>query len=212
LLWAIFSDVGLTEIVSPVDTVDSGAIVRPRVNVWNYGSQTEFVTATFCIPDEGYLRQSRVLVPSHEEIQVAFATWIPRQLGVHAMRCSLSLDGDIEPSNDTIGGYVVVAGAAGVAEAGSVPPRFQLDVPRPSVFGRNVTIAYALPSAAEVSLSVYDATGKLVKELRRETAASGEYRLVWDGRNEQGRTIPAGTYFCRLAAGEYRSTAVLVKL
>jgi len=41
LVWAIFHDVGLTEIVAPADTVDSGAIVRPRVNVWNYGSQTE---------------------------------------------------------------------------------------------------------------------------------------------------------------------------
>jgi len=211
-LWAIFSDVGLTEIVAPVDTVDSGAVVRPQVRIWNYGSQTEFVTATFRIPDEGYLRQSRVLVPSHEEMPVAFATWIPKQLGVHALRCSLSLEGDVEPSNDTIGGYVVVAGAAGVAEAGSVPLEFRLDVPRPSVFGRYVAIAYALPNAAGVSLSVYDATGKLVKELRRGTAAAGEYRLVWDGRNELGQAVPAGTYFCRLTAGEYRATAVLVKL
>jgi len=211
LLRAIFHDVGLTEIVAPVDTVDSGAIVRPQVRIWNYGSQTEFVTATFRIPDEGYLRQSRVLIPTREEMTATFATWIPKQLGVHAMRCSLSLDGDVEPVNDTMGGYVAVKGA-GIAEGKPVPPRFRLEVPRPSVFGRNVAIAYALPNAAEVSLSVYDATGKLVKELRRGAAAAGEYRLVWNGRDEQGRLIPAGTYFCRLDAGDRRATAVLLRL
>jgi len=127
------------------------------------------------------------------------------------MRCSLSLDGDVEPANDTMSGTVVVQ-AVGVAEGKQTPPQFRLDVPRPSVFGRSVAIGYALPKAAEVSLSVYDATGKLVRELHRGNAAAGEYRLAWDGRDGQGRTVPAGAYFCRLEAGEHRAAAALLKL
>jgi flagellar hook assembly protein FlgD len=128
------------------------------------------------------------------------------------VRCSLSLSGDTMLSgNDTMSGYVVVGRAAGVAEANSMPLKFRLEVPRPSVFARSAAVAFALPHKADVSLSVYDATGVKVRQLRRSSAAAGEYRVSWDGRNDQNRTVPAGTYFCRLVAGEHRGTAVLVK-
>ncbi len=208
---ARYHDAALVEIVAPADTVDSGRIVYPQVRIRNNGTQTEYVTATFRIPDESYLRQSRVSVPSHEELPVIFATWVPKQLGTHAVRCSLSLAGDAEPVNDTMSGSVVIA-AVGIAEGTQTPSQFRLDVPRPSVFDRSVAIGYALPKAAEVSLSVYDATGKLVRQLHRGNAAAGEYRLAWDGRDGQGRAVPSGAYFCRLDAGDRRATAVLLKL
>jgi hypothetical protein len=213
LLWAIFHDVGLTEIVSPCDTVDSGEIVRPRVEIWNYGSQAELVTAAMRIPDEGYSRASRVSVPSHQGMTISFATWVPKLVGGHAVKCSLSLSGDTTLSgNDTMSGYVIVGRTTGVAEASSKPLKFRLEVPRPSVFVKSAAVAFALPLQADVSLSVYDATGTVVRQLWRSRTAAGEYRVSWDGRNNQGRMVPAGTYFCRLAAGEYRATAVLVKL
>jgi len=210
-VWARFHDVALTEITSPGDTVDSGGFVNPRARVRNNGTQTEFVTATFRIPDEGYLRQSRVSVPSHEDMSVTLATWVPKVIGVHAFRCSLSLAGDAEPANDTMSGTVAVL-PVGIEEARSAPPQFHLDVPHPSVFGRSVAIGYALPQAAEVSLSVYDVTGKLVRELWHGAGAAGEHRLAWNGCDEQGRPVPAGAYFCRLDAGDRRATAVLLKL
>jgi len=213
LLYAIFHDVGLTEIVSPADTVDSGTVVRPKVRVWNYGSQAELVTAAMRIPDEGYYRITRVSVPSHQGMTVNLATWVPKLVGGHVVKCSLSLAGDtILSSNDTMSRYVVVTGAAGVAEARTVPLEFRLEVPRPSVFGRSVSVAFALPREARVSLSVYDATGALVRQLRHGNAAAGEYRVNWDGRNDRGRAVPAGAYFCRLDAGDHRATAVLLKL
>jgi hypothetical protein len=211
LVWARFRDAAMVEILVPSDTVDSGRIIYPQVRVRNNGTQAEYVTATFRIPDESYLRQSRVTVPSDGEMSVTFATWIPKQLGTHVVRCSLSLAGDAEPVNDTMGGYVTVQ-PVGIAEGKSAPPAFRLDVPRPSVFGRSAAIGYALPKAAEVSLSVYDATGKLVRQLRHGATAAGEYRLTWDGRDGQGRLVPAGAYFCRLEAGDLRAAAALLKL
>jgi hypothetical protein len=127
------------------------------------------------------------------------------------VRCSLSLAGDAEPANDTMGGFAFVQ-PAGIAESKSVPPQFRLDVPRPSVFDRSAAIGYALPRAADVSLSVYDATGTVVRRLYRGATAAGEYRLTWDGRDGHGRSVPAGAYFCRLEAGDNLATAVLLKL
>jgi hypothetical protein len=209
--WSRYRDAALVAIVAPSDTVDSGRIIYPQVRIRNNGTQSEYVTATFRIPDEGYLRQSRVTVESNGEQSVTFATWVPKQLGAHAVRCSLSLDGDAEPANDTMSGVVVVL-PVGIAEGKPTPPQFRLDVPRPSVFARSVAIGYALPKAAELSLVVYDATGKVVRDLQHGAAAVGEYRLTWDGRDGQGRAVPAGAYFCRLDAGDLRATAVLLKL
>jgi hypothetical protein len=211
LVWARFHDAAMVEIVVPADTVDSGRLCYPQARIRNNGTQAEYVTATFRIPDEGYLRQSRVTVPSNGEMSVTFATWVPKQLGSHVVRCSLSLTGDAEPVNDTMSGTVVVQ-AVGIAEGKPTPPQFRLDVPRPSVFGRSAAIGYALPKAADVSLSVYDATGKLVRQLRHGTTAAGECRLTWDGRDGQGRSVPAGAYFCRLEAGDLRAVAALLKL
>ena len=39
-----------------------------------------------------------------------------------------------------------------------------------------------------------------------------DYRLTWDGRDGQGRVVPAGAYFCRLEAGDIRAAAALLKL
>jgi hypothetical protein len=210
-VWARYHDAAMAEIVVPSDTVDSGRIIYPSVKIRNNGTQPEYITATFRIPDESYLRQSRVTVPSNGEMSVTFATWVPKQLGSHVLRCSLSLAGDADPANDTMGGTTFVL-PVGIAEGKQTPPAFRLDVPRPSVFGRSAAIGYALPKAAEVSLSVYDATGKLVRQLRRGTTAAGEYRLNWDGCDGQGRAVPSGAYFCRLDAGDRRATAVLLKL
>jgi hypothetical protein len=209
--WARYHDAAMVAITAPSDTVDSGRLYYPQALIRNNGTQSEYVTATFRIPDEGYLRQSRVTVPMNEEKSVTFATWVPKNLGAHAVRCSLSLDYDAEPANDTMGGIVFVQ-PVGIAEGKSAPPLFRLDVPRPSVFSRSAAINYALPKPVKVTLSVYDATGALVRQLVRGNAAAGEYRLTWDGRDEQGRPVPAGAYFCRLEADDRLASAALLKL
>ena len=209
--WARYRDIALSEIVAPTDTVDSGVIVRPQVYVRNNGTQADFVTATFRIPGDGYLRSSRVSVPAHDVQSISFATWVPKQVGGYAFSCSLATPGDMDLSNDTMSGYVFVQ-PVGVAEGKSVPPQFRLDVPKPSVFRRNVTLNYALPRTAAVSLSMYDATGAMVRKLVQSTSPAGVHAVTWDGSDDAGRAVPAGAYFCRFEAGSFRAAAALLKL
>jgi hypothetical protein len=39
---------------------------------------------------------------------------------------------------------------------------------------------------------------------------AGGHRVAWDGRDDAGRSMPAGVYFYRLEAGEYRETKSMV--
>ena len=68
------------------------------------------------------------------------------------------------------------------------------------------------PYPRRISLSLFDAAGRLVRLLLDETIASGSHRVAWDGRNDGGQEVAAGVYFYRLDAGEFSATRRLVKL
>jgi flagellar hook assembly protein FlgD len=55
-----------------------------------------------------------------------------------------------------------------------------------------------LPAAGNVSLQVYDVTGRTVRTLRSGFQKPGVYIATWNGRDERGREVPKGIYFYRL--------------
>jgi hypothetical protein len=72
----------------------------------------------------------------------------------------------------------------------------------PNPFNPQTTIWYELPAALPVDLQVYDLRGRLVRTLASgQVEAAGEHRIIWDGRDRQGRTVSSGTYLYRLDAG-----------
>ncbi len=76
--------------------------------------------------------------------------------------------------------------------------------------GASVNIRLTLGTPGLVQLRIFDATGRMVKSLVDGNMASGEYHLRWDGRDENGRRVAAGVYFCRLIAD--RSSTIRVML
>jgi hypothetical protein len=82
----------------------------------------------------------------------------------------------------------------------------------PSPFRGSATISYDLPKSGNVRLSVCDVLGRTVRVLVNETKGPGRYSAGWNGRNEQGRTLPAGIYFCALETEGRRLSRKLVLL
>ncbi len=62
-------------------------------------------------------------------------------------------------------------------------------------------LSYRLPPGALADLAIYDASGRSIRQLPLKTSASGQQTVVWDTRDDTGRLVDAGTYFCRLRAG-----------
>ncbi|MFW6059262.1 MAG: PA14 domain-containing protein [Phycisphaeraceae bacterium] len=61
------------------------------------------------------------------------------------------------------------------------------------------TLRYELEDAGRVSMAVYDARGRLVRELMRgETKPAGAHQIQWDGLDRAGRPVPPGEYEWRL--------------
>jgi hypothetical protein len=107
---------------------------------------------------------------------------------------------------------IVVDGTIGVSHAGyGVPASARLNAASP--FWALSTISYAIPTAALVTLGVYDSGGRLLTWLvDGEPHDPGAYREVWDGRDRDGFRAVPGVYFYRLEAGAARATAKIVLL
>ena len=69
------------------------------------------------------------------------------------------------------------------------------------------------PNAAQ--LQVYDAAGRLVRDLSSQLSDIGyPSSVTWDGRDESGRTLPSGIYFVQFRAGNFEQVekAVILRL
>ncbi len=88
-------------------------------------------------------------------------------------------------------------GTTGISEHNPLFP-LSLDQNRPNPFTPGTTIAFRLPRAGEVILEVIDVGGRRVQTLASGPLGEGEHTYVWDGTDQSGRRVAAGTYFYRL--------------
>jgi hypothetical protein len=82
----------------------------------------------------------------------------------------------------------------------------------PNPLESSSTIAFALPEAASVGANIYDLLGRRVATLTRRDYGAGQHWLSWDGRDDIGQKVAAGTYFCRIEAGSIVSVRRLAVL
>ncbi|MDD2889696.1 MAG: DUF4434 domain-containing protein [bacterium] len=85
------------------------------------------------------------------------------------------------------------------------PLVFRLYQNYPNPFINKTTIKYSIPRTSFVSLKLYDVTGRCVKTLIAGERLPGYYREKLESKN-----YPAGVYFAKFKAGDYKETKKLV--
>jgi hypothetical protein len=85
------------------------------------------------------------------------------------------------------------------------PPVCELLLNHPNPFHHSTMISFSLPAATQVTLSIYDITGRLVETLVNETQQPGIHQINW---NRKGN--PSGVYFYRLKAWKTVETRKMV--
>jgi hypothetical protein len=100
---------------------------------------------------------------------------------------------------------------AGVA--GKVRPTVTLLMPAmPNPFRQSATLTFSIARGGRVDLAVYSVDGRRVRTLVRESREPGEYRAVWDGRDDGGNPIAVGVYYARLETVDRPLTRVVTHL
>ena len=82
------------------------------------------------------------------------------------------------------------------------PAAFNLLTNYPNPFNPSTTISFTLPASGKASLTVYDITGRRVRELLSGSVPAGAGTAVWDGKDDSGRPVSSGVYIARLSAGK----------
>ncbi|MCP4293443.1 MAG: hypothetical protein GY780_16575 [bacterium] len=97
----------------------------------------------------------------------------------------------------------------GVDNDGELPAAaFQVDAPYPNPFNPSTSIRLHVPvidGSSNLELVVYDLQGRKVRTLHNGPISSGWHTLVWDGRDNGGRTQSSGMYFMRARSGAVAS-------
>jgi hypothetical protein len=55
-----------------------------------------------------------------------------------------------------------------------------------------------VPYASPVSVKIVDVSGRMIRQMFAHPGCSGNIITEWDGKDNGGKTVPAGTYFIKL--------------
>jgi hypothetical protein len=105
----------------------------------------------------------------------------------------------LSPSGTTIS----ITTTTSAESPSATPKEFSLGQNYPNPFNPSTTISYWLPERASVQLKITNAFGQAIRTFSENEKEPGRYSLVWDGRDNLGRTVASGTYFYQIRCGDY---------
>lgn len=122
--------------------------------------------------------------------------------------------------NDYSSGRPVVKSVQPEVEAGQVfysnptamPTKFALHQNSPNPFNPTTKIAYDMPAAGDVKISVFNVLGQHVSDLVDGYNEAGSYEVIWDGKDQAGEQVASGVYFYRIKTEQFSETKKMLLL
>ncbi len=108
--------------------------------------------------------------------------------------------------------YYRVPTTTAVGEGGAVQAKLHLVGNYPNPFNPLTTIQYHLAEPGEVTISVYNAEGALVRTLHQVHGESSTFAWTWNGRDRAGNLMPAGVYLYEVRYGQEQVSAKMLML
>ncbi len=112
---------------------------------------------------------------------------------------------------DTITVTITVTNVGGAPALSAVPTQTALLSNYPNPFNPETWIPYQLSKTSDVTLTIYNLRGVVVREIAISQKPAGNYisrnrAMYWDGRNSLGEKVAAGVYFYTFKTGDYSAT------
>ena len=136
-------------------------------------------------------------------------TWIDSELHSHQYddrnnntECLYQIkEGDNWINYDRYLYYYETIGVPTAVASGDVPETLSLHQNYPNPFNPQTSISFQLSKNGFVELAVYNVTGQKVRTLVSDYITTGNYSIVWDGKDDYGFQVSSGTYISSLRAG-----------
>jgi hypothetical protein len=99
---------------------------------------------------------------------------------------------------------------SGVRDDSEVGIAIELRQNYPNPFNPVTVIEYELGRAERVALTVFNARGEHVRVLAAGVEDAGQHKIIWDGRDDAGREVGAGIYFCKIETEHFQTVKKMV--
>jgi len=93
-----------------------------------------------------------------------------------------------------------------------LPLAFKLEQNYPNPFNPATTIAYSLPHRSDVTITVFNILGQVVRVLKQGEQEAGTHAVVWDGTDGRGKPAASGIYLYHMVADEFMSSRKMILL
>lgn len=87
--------------------------------------------------------------------------------------------------------------------SGNIPSEFSLLQNYPNPFNPTTLIQYGLKENSNVNIIIFDITGRIIKTLVAQHQDAGYKSVMWDGTNDNGKTVSTGVYIYKILAGNF---------
>ncbi|MEN6445943.1 MAG: C25 family cysteine peptidase [Candidatus Cloacimonas sp.] len=188
--------------VIPNETVSSDFTIR---NLGNIAMQGIIYT-----PTEFTLYQNGAVLPNEFTYQIGseqtmrFTLNYTAGSSVHEIHTAISIVTN-DPNQPTVTIPVNLVPLSNV-DVNVIPIVTALHRNYPNPFNPETSIKYSLSVAGPVKLDIYNIKGQLVRRMVDEHKTAGNYTVVWNGKDEQGKNVSSGIYFYRMQTTNYSST------
>jgi len=83
----------------------------------------------------------------------------------------------------------------------------------PNPFNPTTTIAYQMSKSEPVTITVYNLKGQKVRTLVNEVKTAGNHTVVWNGMDQNGKSVASGIYYYKLSTNNHTEVrkAILMK-
>ena len=114
--------------------------------------------------------------------------------------------GNVEqnPHRIKVGVGIHPTGIVRTGDTDQLAENFQLIGNYPNPFNPETNIQFSVPENAgtfsQVTVSVFDMSGRLVRQLLNRGLSAGEYEVTWDAQNDYGQEVSSGVYIYEMTA------------
>lgn len=99
-----------------------------------------------------------------------------------------------------------------VSQGGSIPSHYALFQNYPNPFNSSTVIRFDLPRDGRVTIRIFDTLGREKRLLLDRAQKAGGYTISWNGRDNKGKVLTSGVYFCKLEAGGFEDVIKMVMM
>ncbi len=101
-------------------------------------------------------------------------------------------------------------GVYSIEEKVALPEDFAIEGNYPNPFNPATEVVFTVDEATQTDMIVVDVMGRHVATLVDEELSAGKHRIIWDGRDDKGRSMPTGLYMIKLNQGDKQAVKTMI--